>query len=226
MGTLETGKTMGRGVAGSSIYINIPTYLSQKDRDRAVQLNENKPLPNIGGNIKIGATDFLDAGLQFEMYGLGPFLKIGILQKKIHYRFAHRRYRSPIDAAIMPYLYYTFNGDCLTGGGMALLSFDLSDYATMGMGGKIFYAPDFYSLPHKSDPIKYPLSLKIFKEAFFDMVIYFEGAQGLYGADRTGIGFSFSYPLQADFRTVNMSMGLTGGPRATLSLLSALLGSL
>jgi len=95
-GTFQSARTVGRGKTSGTIFLNLPTYVSEKDRKSAKRDNYSPPI-TAGALYQVGVSDNADFGVQVIQYGLGVNGKV---------KFALNG--MPVDFAVAPSVTYLF----------------------------------------------------------------------------------------------------------------------
>lgn len=202
-GSMQGARTLGEERASFRGGVMMPAYFSSADRLEAEETGEDFMDSYPGFSFSVGATEEIDLGLAAMGYGIGPYIKYGLLDP------GSDRALSILGGInyVMPPQVVSPRGSIQAG---TLLGSDLEVYG----GWEAGYGPDLSDIP---DDEYGDRDWDAVENTFFHAlkagciyIIKGEGSEGEYGMFVPElIGFEFSVPL--DLETGMIVAGLSVG---------------
>ena len=142
-GTFQTARPIAPGSVDSGWYVNIPLYTNKNVRESQKSSGTAFTIPNIGGHVSYGASDFAEFGLYGSLgEGIGPFGKFLLLSEDSY----------PFSFGLLAGFAYHLFAQGLSWKLDLILSRNISPYASIYGGFHYCYQPDYRTnLPGDAD---------------------------------------------------------------------------
>ncbi len=203
-GAMQGARTLGEGHVNMSASLMMPAFFSSGDRREAEESGEDYLETYPGFAFSIGATEDVDLGLAAMGYGIGPFLKYGLMDP-----------RSENAASILAGVNYVMPAQVVSPRASLalgrLLGSDLEVYGGWEGG----YGPDLANIPEDSETGEHDWDYV--ENTFYHALkigcrytIKSEGEEDRYGMlVPEGIAFEFSLPLDLGRSMIVAGLGVT-----------------
>jgi len=133
-GTFQTARPIAPGSVDSGWYVNIPLYANKNVRESQKSAGTAFTIPNFGGHISYGASDFAEFGIYGSLgEGIGPFGKFLLLSE----------YSFPVSSAVLAGFTYHPFAQGISWKLDLILSHAISPYASLYGGFHYGYQPDY-----------------------------------------------------------------------------------
>ncbi len=142
-GTFQTARPIAAGSVDSGWFVNFPLYTNKNVRESQKSSGTAFTIPNFGGHISYGASNFAEFGLYGSLgEGIGPFGKFLLLSE----------YSYPVSFGVLAGFAYHPFAQGISWKLDLILSHSLSPYASLYGGFHYGYQPDYRtSLPADTD---------------------------------------------------------------------------